>query len=840
MIRRLALFLAVAVTTALSAAPRTTDAAEIQLALRKLTVVGSALQIAAHPDDENTALNAWLANDRLYRTAYLSVTRGDGGQNLLGDEKGELLGVIRTQELLAARRIDGGEQFFTRAIDFGFTKSPVETLSIWGHDASLADVVWIIRKFQPDVIVARFPTTGEGGHGQHTASAILAGEAFDAAGDPTKFPEQLKYVRVWQPKRLFWNRFGANFQAIKADDPLVANDVRIDLGAFNPLLGRSYGEIAADSRSQHKSQGFGVAQRRGTFINFFHLLADGGQAPSPVNDLFFGIDTSWSRYPGGDAVGKLLQQASDSFDPKDPAKSIPTLLMAWNELDRLSATNAWLPNVNPWADVKKQELLDVIRGCAGVAIDVSAGDSSVVPGGEIPVSVSVINRSDYPFIVSTVANRYANPSKAPGAKLANNVPVKTDITIKLPPDHPYSQPYWLASPPSKGLFSVADQQLIGLPENPAPTPITVTLTDPTMHTLIFTVPAIYRWTDAVRGEQTRRVDVVPEVTANLETNARLFPDAKPRSMNVALHDFIGATTATVRLVVPSGWTATPASAPVTFAKKGDDAKVAFTITPPAAASNGVVRAEVELPDGKKISQSLTTIDYPHIPAQRVFGESIAKLVREDVKKRGTSVGYIMGAGDDVPDALRQIGYDVDLLTDADLEKGAFAKYEAIVTGVRAYNARPSMKAAHAKLMQYVENGGTLVVQYNSLSPQPLLIESPGPYPFKVANERVTVEEAPVKLLDPAHPLLNTPNKITQSDFDGWVQERGLYFTNNWDPKYSTPLATSDPGEPEHAGGELYAHYGKGVFVYTSYAWFRQLPAGVPGAYRLFANLVSAK
>ena len=771
----------------------------------------------------------------MYRTGYLSMTRGDGGQNLLGDEKGELLGVIRTQELLAARRIDGGEQFFTRAVDFGYTKSPDEALKIWGHDLTLADVVWVIRKFQPDVIIARFPTTGEGGHGHHTASAILAGEAFAAAGDVTKFPEQLKYVRPWQPKRLLWNRFGANFQSIKPDDPLVANDVKIDLGSFNQLLGRSYGEIAADSRSQHKSQGFGVAQRRGTFLNYFHLIA----GDPPKGDLFSDIDTTWSRYPGGDVVGKLLQQAVDTFDPKDPSKSIPTLLQAYNQLDRLGAMDAWLPQVNPWIEVKRQELLDVIRACAGIAIDVSAADSSVVPGGEIPISVTVLNRSDYPFILSTVATRYANPGKAPGAKLANNVPVKTDITIKLPPDYPYSQPYWLAATPSKGAFTVSDQRLIGLPENPPSVPITVSLTDPTMHTLIFTVPAIYRWTDAVRGEQTRRVDVVPEVTANFDTRTRLFPDTKPRAVNIALHDFIGATNATVRLVVPNGWSVSPASTPVAFAKKDDDAKVTFTITPPPSASNAIVRSEVELPDGRKISQSLTNIDYPHIPAQRVFGESTAKLVREDVKKRGARVGYIMGAGDEVPDALRQMGYDVDLLTDADLEHGDFAKYDALVTGVRAYNARPAMKAAHAKLMKYVENGGTLVAQYNSLSPQPLLVDPPGPLPFKVTNERVTVEEAPVKF-DANHPLLNTPNKIMQSDFDGWVQERGLYFTDKWDPKYSTPLETHDPGEPEKAGGELFAHVGKGVFIYTSYAWFRQLPAGVPGAYKLFANLVSAK
>jgi LmbE family N-acetylglucosaminyl deacetylase len=847
MLRRSALaLLAIIIATATIAAPRTTDAAEIELALKRLTVLGSALHIAAHPDDENTALIAYLANDRLVRAGYLSVTRGDGGQNLLGDEKGELLGVIRTQELLAARRIDGGEQYFTRAIDFGFSKNPTEALNIWGHDTILADVVWIIRKFQPDVVIARFPTTGEGGHGHHTASAILAGEAFAAAGDPTKYPEQLKYVGVWQPKRLFWNRFSFG-TPIKPDDPVVANDVRIDLGAFNPLLGRSYGEIAADSRSQHKSQGFGVAQRRGTFLNYFHVL-DGGQAPTPVrtgeapvlHDLFEGIDTSWSRYPGGDAVGKYLQQAVDGFDPKAPAKSIPALLLAYDALDRLGASGAWLPNVNPWTDIKRQELLDVIRACAGIAIDVSAGDSSVVPGGDIPVSVTVINRSDYPFVLSTVATPYANPSKAPGAKLANNVPVKTDISIKLPPDFPYSQPYWLASTPTKGAFTVGDQKLIGLPENPPPIPINVTLTDATMHTLIFTVPAIYRWTDAVRGEQTRRVDVVPAVTTNIDSHVYLFPEAKPRSVAVSLHDFTGATAANVRLIAPSGWSVSPATIPIKFDKKGDETKVTFNVTPPAGASNGVARAEVELPDGTKISQSLTNIDYPHIPAQRVFGDASAKLVREDVKKRGTRVGYIMGAGDEVPDALRQIGYEVDLLTDADLERGDFAKYDAVVTGVRAYNARPSMKAAHAKLMRYVENGGTLVVQYNSLNPQPLLVDPPGPYPFKVTTDRVTVEEAPVRFVDPASPLLNAPNKITPSDFDGWVQERGLYFADSLDPKYSTVLETHDPGEPERIGGEIVTHHGKGVFIYTSYAWFRQLPAGVPGAYRLFANLVSAK
>ncbi|HSY52763.1 MAG TPA: PIG-L family deacetylase [Thermoanaerobaculia bacterium] len=817
------------------------DAANLQLALRKLTVVGSALYVAAHPDDENTALIAYLGNERLYRTGYLSMTRGDGGQNLLGDEKGELLGVIRTQELLAARRIDGGEQFFTRALDFGYSKNPKETLAIWNHDLILADVVWNIRRFQPDVIVTRFPTTGEGGHGHHTASAILAGEAFSAAADPTKFPEQLKYVSLWQPRRLFFNHF--SFQQIKPDDPSLAKSLRLDIGAFNPLLGRSYTEIAGESRSQHKSQGFGAAERRGTLLNYFDQIA-GDPATS---DMFEGIDTTWSRYPGGEAVGKVLQQASDTFDPKNPSKTIPLLLQAYDLLDRLGAAGPWASH--PWVKVKTQDLLAAIRGCAGLSIDVAAGDSSVTAGGSVPISVSVVNRSDYPFTLSMVASRYADPSKAMNTPLLNNQPVKTDLIVKLPPDFPMSQPYWLQKPPLKGSYIVDDQQLVGIPENRPAIPMIVTLTDNAMHTIIFEVPAVYRFTDAVQGERIRNVDVVPEVAANLESGVYVFPDGQSKPVTVSLRNFNGSGPVTVRLkfvksasgsTSTTGWSVEPPSVPITFTKKGDEAHATFRVTPPAGETIGYVAAEVETADGKKMEAGITNIDYPHIPSQRVFSDSQARLVRVDVKKRGSHVGYVMGAGDDVPSALRQIGYDVTFITDDDLDRGDFARYDAIVTGVRAYNTRPRIRLAQPKLMEYVKNGGTLVVQYNSTSPQPLLIDVPGPYPFKVTSDRVTVEEAPVRFVHPDSPLLNTPNKITAADFNDWVQERGLYFVRDWDPQYQTVLASNDPGEPEKEGGELFAHYGKGAFVYTSYAWFRQLPAGVPGAYKLFANLVSAK
>jgi LmbE family N-acetylglucosaminyl deacetylase len=824
-----ALFLVV--VSALQAAQPPLDSAQLQLALKKLTVLGGAMYVAAHPDDENTAMLAWWSNERLYRTAYLSMTRGDGGQNLIGDEKGELLGLIRTQELLDARRIDGAEQYFTRALDFGYSKNPEETLKIWGHDVILADVVWNIRRFQPDVLVTRFPTTGEGGHGHHTASAILAGEAFTAAADPARFPEQLKYVSVWQPRRLFWNRF--SFQPIKPDDPSVAKSLKVDLGTFNPILGRAYTEIAAESRSQHKSQGFGSAERRGSIINYYNLIA----GDPATTDLFEGINTTWSRYAGGDAVGKILQQAYDTYDAAHPQKSLPLLLQAMDAMDRLEAQPEWNPKVNPWIGVKRADLANAIRSAAGIAIDVAAADSSVAPGGEVKLNVTVVNRSDYPFTLSTVGSRYGNPSKGVGTLLKNNEPVKTELPIKLPADVEFSQPYWLHDAPSKGSFAVADQSLIGLPENPQSIPLIVTLQD-NMRSLFFTVPVVYRWTDAVKGEQTRSVDVVPDVTVNVASRVYVFNDTKPKNVALSLTSFTGATDATVRLNVPNGWSVSPASVPVKFASKGDEAKASFSVTPPANETTGALTAEVQLPDGRKLTRGLVTIEYPHIPAQRLFPQATAKLVRVDVKKRGSRIGYVMGPGDEVPEALKQIGYEVTMLSDADLDRGDFAKYDAIVTGVRAYNTRTRLKLAQPKLMQYVENGGTVVVQYNSTSPQPMLLESPGPWPFTISSERVTVEDAPVHVLTPSNTMLTTPNKISEADWNGWVQERGLYFASKWDPQYETPLATNDPGDAEKPGGELVAHYGKGTFVYTSYAWFRQLPAGVPGAYKLFANLVS--
>ena len=812
------------------------DAAELRLALRRLGVVGGALYVAAHPDDENTAMLAWLANERLLRTAYLSVTRGDGGQNLIGDETGALLGVIRTHELLQARRIDGAEQMFTRAIDFGYSKTPEETLRIWGREAVLGDVVWAIRRFQPDVVVTRFPTTGEGGHGHHTASAILAEEAFAAAADPTRYPEQLDRVSVWQPKRIFWNRFSFGRQ-IDPNDPAVAKSLRVDLGTYNELLGRAYTEIAAESRSQHKSQGFGSAERRGSILNYYdHRAGDPATA-----DLFEGIDTSWSRYPGGETVGAILKNAADTFDENQPAKSVPLLIDALNALNRLRANPEWSDQRKPWVRSKERDILDAIRDCAGIAIDVAAADSTVTPGGELPVSVTVVNRSDYPFRLSLVGGMHMT-GKAPGVPLENNKPVKTDLTIKVPKTMQYSQPYWLRrDPKTQGLFDVAEAALIGRPDNPPELPILVTLDDPKNNTLVFEVPAVHRVVDPVKGEIIREVDVVPPVSVKLGSNVYVFPDAKPKPVTVWLRSY-GATDGKVWLLLPQGWKSEPQLAQVKLTGKGDETRATFTVTPPAGETTAALRAEFAIggdSGGWGVLQGVVDVDYPHIPPQRVLGNAVAKAVRANIQRRGTRVGYIMGSGDDVPNILRQVGYDVTLLTDADLDRGDFSAYDTIVTGVRAYNTRKRLRLAHEKLMQYVENGGTMVAQYNT-SGDDLAVAAPGPFPFKISRDRVTVEEAPVKLLAPAHPLLTTPNKITEADFQGWIQERGLYFAGEWDPRYTTLLASNDPGEPEKPGGQLVAKHGKGTFIYTSYAWWRQLPAGVPGAIRAFVNLVSAK
>jgi LmbE family N-acetylglucosaminyl deacetylase len=792
------------------------DAAELQIALHKLNILGSVLFIEAHPDDENTSALAYFSKGRKYRTAYLSLTRGDGGQNLIGPEKGAEIGIIRTQELMAARRNDGAEQFFSRAIDFGYSKTAEETLSLWGKEAVLSDIVWVIRTFRPDVIIARSLGEGPRGHGHHAASGELTEEAFLAAADPEKFPEQLQYVKPWQARRLFWNRWRGGPEAI-------ANSLAVNLGEYNPLLGKSYSEIGAESRSMHKSQGFGAAGRRGALFDYFQLV---GGAPA-TSDLFEGIDTSWKRVPGGQKIGLRLAEIIDTYDPQHPSKSLTSLLAVYTELKGLDETS--------WVKVKRKELLRVIQSCAGLWIEAVSPEFAAAPGDEIKIQTMIVNRSGYPFRIQEIDFNHLASESGLDILLKNNEPQTFVNTIRIPENFPVSQPYWLKSPPKNALFTVREQHLIGRPENPPSIWVNIKLNiDSSL--LEYSVPLLFRWTDRVDGERYRPFEIRPRVTVHVEDKVKIFTRDNPQELQVKIKNHSPNIGGSIRLTGATRWRVTPESIPFILTNKYEETKVTFKVTPPKNPDEAFLTAEAEI-NGEKFDRDLVEISHPHIKRQVYFPESCLKVIKMDLKHSGTKLGYIMGPGDEVARSLLNLGYEVTLLDDDMLDRADLDQFDAIVAGIRAYNTRERLKNTSPRLLQYVKDGGTFIVQYNVSSG--LQTENIGPYPFTIGRDRVSEETAPVAFLIPDHPLLNFPNKITPKDFDGWVQERGLYFAEGWDERYEPILASSDTNESAKKGGLLYARFGKGVFIYTGYSWFRQLPAGVSGAYRLFANLISS-
>jgi LmbE family N-acetylglucosaminyl deacetylase len=792
------------------------NSAEIKLALDRLNVLGSVLYVAAHPDDENSAFLSYCSYGRHFRTAYLSLTRGDGGQNLIGPEQSEALSVIRTHELLASRKIDGAEQYFSRAIDFGYSKNAEETFNIWNKQKILSDVVWMIRKYRPDVIVLRFPGDGSGGHGNHTASSLLAQEAFKISNDPNVFPEQLKYVKPWQPKRIFWDVF--TWRRTKIPE----GSIGINVGEYNPLLGDSYTEIAAIARSMNKSQGEGSSARRGDVYNYFKML----NGEPAKNDIMEGINDNWSRVPGGDKVSALLKKADEEFKPEKPYEIIPTLLKAYSEMEKIKD--------DYWVSLKENELLEIIRSAAGIWIEGISQDYSSYPGGNVDVQAGIVNRSDYPFVLKSVRFQYGETKNLnQPLKDEDFQTVKTEIT--LPKDIAYTQPYWLMKPHKLGSYEVDDQQMIGKAVQAPPLNVTFTLKAGDVE-FNLTTPVFYRWTDPVSGENYRPFEIRPPVSINLDNSVYVFPDNNEKTVRVTLKSNSDNLSGKLKLNLPSGWTIEPNDVPFSFKNKYDESEFTFKVKPPANSSEVEITASAETNFGNS-DRGIQTIDYSHFPIQTLFPEAEAKLLRLDIKKVVSNIGYIMGAGDVLPDELKELGYDVHLLSDDELENADLSKYDAIVAGIRAYNTRKSLEVAQPRLMNYVENGGTYIVQYNNSFN--LVTDNIGPYPLHLSHDRVTVEEAPVTFIAKDNPLLNYPNKITEKDFDNWVQERGLYFADSWDPKYQPVISCHDPGETPKEGGFLYAKYGKGVFIYSAYDWFRELPAGVMGSFRIFANMLSA-
>ena len=806
-----------------SAQPNLSGAAKARQSLERLNVVGSVLMIAAHPDDENTALLAYLAKGRHLRTGYLSLTRGEGGQNLIGSEQGDLMGVIRTQELLAARRIDGGEQFFSRAIDFGFSKTADETLAKWGRDAVLGDAVWVIRKFRPDVVIFRFSGTPRDGHGHHQSSRILGQEAFTAAADPRRFPEQLKSVEPWQAQRAMYNYPSFTPQMEREADQWKEK-VGVDTGEYDPVLGFSFTEIAGMSRSQHRSQAMGSGERKGAERNV--LITVAGDAAK--NDILEGIDITWNRVKGGAPLIALFDVAARNYDDKAPEKTIPVLIKARAILRDLA---------DPRAAAKLAELDEAIANCAGLWFDASAERYAAVPGMPLKVTLTAINRSR-----ASVMLDYAGVDElVPGRELAFNQPQRIPVTINVPASQPYTQPYWLKNAKQGTLYGVTDPAVLGLADTPPPYEARFVIAV-NGERIEYRRPVHHRYVDRARGELTRPLTIVPPVALKLSEDALIFPSAAPKKIELQVRANLAGAAGTVGLSAGAGWTTTPGSQSFKLADIGEQTTVVFEVTPPAADSKSEVTAVATI-NGRDFSSGMDTVEYTHIPPQTTFPAAKASLIRVDAKLLSRKVGYVMGAGDEVPAALRQLGADVTLLSAEDLARRDLKEFDAIVTGVRAYNVRADLRANQQRLLDYVKAGGTMVVQYNVqeggfFGGDPRLLDKIGPYPMKMSRDRVTVEEAPVKYAA-SHPVMSLPNKITDRDFDGWVQERGLYFASEWDPRYVSLLASNDPGEPEMPGGTLFAKFGAGAYIFTAYAWFRQLPAGVPGAYRLFANFLSA-
>ena len=795
------------------------SASAILQELRAFRECGSVLYVAAHPDDENTQFIAYLSRGRGIRTAYLSLTRGEGGQDLIGPEIGDPLGVIRTQELLAARRVDGGEQFFSRARDFGFSKDYQQTLAKWDRREVLADVVRVIREFQPDVIVTRFPSEGGGTHGHHTASTVLALEASKMAGDAKAFPEQITRdgLTPWQPARLFWNSFRG------AGD---AKPLRLDVGGYLPLLGQSLGEISALSRSNHRSQGYGSVGARGSRPD--DLLPLDGRPTG--DDLFDGIDTTWARFPGGAAITAQLDDLVGKFDPQQPVASLPRLLAIHQEL-------AALP-VSPTLRPKLAQLDRIIQDCLGLYVETTVSQPEAVPGENLHLRRTAVLRTDVPVEWLGVENNPLFPAEPP-TTLHDDQPATREADARLPADTPLTQPYWLREEGTPGMYRVADPRWIGQPESP-PTLALTHVFRVGGETIRVPDLAVQVTADPAKGEIRRKLDAVPPVLLNLARSVELFTPNSRHAVEVEIRAERAAQAGILSLAAPSGWQVTPATYDFQLSAVGDHARFSFAVTAPAQPASVFLAAQANIGD-QTYRTSRQEIRYEHIPLQLLQPLARARAVCLELEIRGQNIGYLPGAGDHTAESLAAMGYRVTPLTGADLTPDRLRSFDAVVVGVRAFNVRPDLAPGLPALFAYAADGGNVVVQYNT----PNDLRNPRLAPFdlelsrNLPQNRVTDEQAPVTLLVPGHPAFHTPNQITPADFDGWVQERGLNFPSRWDHAHFTALlACGDPGEVPLESGLLVADLGRGHFIYTGLSFFRQLPAGVPGAYRLFANLVS--
>lgn len=832
-------------------------------ALRRLQTTASAMHTGAHPDDEDSALIARLARGDQARVAYLSLNRGEGGQNIISSDLFEPLGVIRTEELLQARRLDGGEQFFTRTIDYGFTKTRAEAASKWGEQIVLGDMVRAIRTFRPLVIISRFTGTPADGHGHHQLAGYLTPKAFQAAADPSQFPEQLaEGLRPWQARKLYVSE---GFRDNANNKPTLA----VDTGQYDYLLGRTYYEIALEGRSQHKSQEQGAIELHGPHESGVRLLKSVVQNSGPEQSVFDGIDTSVTgiaKLSGlrSDTINDELAQMQKSaaralteYDFLAPQKIIKPLSEGIDATRKARAKLASMSaEANAKADAdfllkqKEQEFTEALQRAAGVVVEALADSEVVSPGESVGVTVKVFVPN--PSLVkvgeirlNTAREWRVDSANAPetGAGPFSRFRRETAqgsayFRLSVPENALVTQPYWLSQPRVGDLFQWPDNAPKGRPFEPEQAFGEVKMEIGGTQVII-TKAVQYRYADDIRGEIRRDLNVVPAFSVALDSHLIVVPTSnRIQTKQVAIrltNNSRRSMQGLVRLRLPDTWTAQPAEAQFDIKERNARASVSFTITVPARTKAGSFKIDAEaVVAGKTFNRELHAIEFPHIQTHRMYLPAEATVRVFDLQVAPVRVGYIMGSGDQVPEAIRQMGLQVTMLGEDELSIGDLSRYDTIVVGVRASQVRPDFVANHARITEYVRGGGTLIVQYQ----RPDYVEKGlAPFPAKI-GERVTDEDAVVTILQPQHPAFNFPNRITPADWNNWVQERTLYNMTALDPKYVPLLESHDPEEPAQEGGEVYAELGRGKYVYTSYAWFRQLPAGVPGAYRLFANLLS--
>ena len=796
---------------AFAQAPQKLNSVEIYEQVQKLNFLGKVLYVAAHPDDENTKLITYFSNHYHAQTAYLSLTRGDGGQNLIGTELREKLGAIRTQELLAARRIDGGEQFFTRANDFGFSKEPNETFAIWNKEEVMEDVIQVMETFRPDIIVNRFAHNTPGTtHGHHTASAMLSLEAYDL----------VKY----QPKRIFFNTswwFYGSQEAFDAADK--SKLLSINSNVFYPLKGKSNNEIAALSRSQHKCQGFGTLGTRGDEIEYLELLK--GDLPSNTN-LFEGIDTSWNRVKGGNEIGKILYDIEKNFNFGNPSVHIPNLIKAYDLIQKLEDSH--------WKEIKSKQIIKIIEACSGLFMEAIADTETITKESKFNLQLEVINRSQSNVkLISINALNIKNETQ--NKPLKNNEKVSLqfkDVVVGNEVD--YSNLFWLKEQQTEGMYKVSDKSIRILPEISTSFPVIFTM-EIEGKTIEFVKNITYKFNNPDDGETYIPFTILPEFTSTIEPKVIIFNSTQPKEISVKVKAHKTNASGKLSLAIPQDWKIEPKEIPFTIEAKNEERKFTFKVYPTKPEITSKLVAQISTSNGT-LDKELVTIQYPHIPKQTILVASESKVVKLDIATKGKNIGYIMGAGDEVNKNLENLGFQVTNLNPNEITTENLKSFDAVILGIRAFNVVDELKFKNKILFDYVANGGNVIVQYNTTNN--LITKEIAPYNLKLSRDRVTDENAKVTFLAPNHKVLNQPNKISEKDFTGWVQEQGLYYPNEWSSEFIPILASNDEGETPKNGGLLIAKHGKGNYIYTGLSFFRELPEGVSGAYRLLANLIA--